>query len=84
MISETRTGPSPPDSTVRRTACLAFFSPVLGNTFWRAVLLVIDSDVCSILKINKNLPTEQIKNTQPDAGRGAGILIYHTVYKEGS
>lgn len=44
----------------------------------------MDSDVCSILKINKNLPTEQIKNTQPDAGRGAGILIYHTVCKEGS
>ena len=44
----------------------------------------MDSDVCSILKIDKTQPTEQIKTTQHDVGGEAGILIYHTVCKEGS
>lgn len=43
----------------------------------------MDSDVYSILKTNKKQPTKQ-NHTQPDAGRKAGILIYHAACDEGS
>ena len=83
VISETRTGPKPADYCAQ-DCLLGLLQPSPRPHFVACSLTFMDSDACSILKINKNRLTKQIKNTQPDAGREAGILIYHAVCKEGS